>query len=448
MGMIGEAIQGEGMGYVWLFVGNLLSRLAKNSYVRYALFFVVLGGLLWGSNRYHQQFYPKNLFRKHGITRHSSEKQIKDLYRKFARENHPDMRRSAGYSRKDFAVASQEFKVLTHKSMRLQYDKFGEVNSEANIYSNMGFKVTSVLGSFLFYLGQGIFLMAFTSEDQSVRIKSGCFYLTIALLLYELFTIFARTDAMKDPLDFVYPDMTLRERLNFIQTTFLGYLFLFVFYKHAFTLSLSMRFQVSSGYVMMGIKVIQRDFELRKAQSTLASQQPADPVKEELGAGQPPAFQTNHLGDAAAQPNPSPAEAPAYIEDPVDESLQATLKEHFRCIAEYVIAIATVQREPVDAKETRTNAHKGLRGQRQLIDSKKYRLAHPKQPKSETDASQPNPPDAPADEAPADAEEAGDPAEASEPPKKADGILSVVWGLAKALLWMLAFNLTIRYLLR
>ena len=495
MGSFGEVIKGESMGYVWLVVniavlkltvflgkvcGSLLNKLVRNSFFRYGIFFLIFAGLLWGSNGYHRNHYPKNLFRKHGVTRHSSEKQIKDMYRKFARENHPDMNQKAGYSKKDFASVNFEFKVLTHKSLRLQYDKFGEASSEGSIYANMGYKVTSVLGSFLFYLGQGIFLIAFVSDEKSMKIKAGSFYLTVALLLYELFTVFGRTETMKDPLDFVYPDMTLKERLDFIQTTFLGYLFMYVFYKYAFSLSFSTRFQINSGYIMIGIKLIEKEFAEKKANFILSNKQAAEKLNPSnqgiAGAEKDLEPASKHQPDSNPEPqsNPQPESAPnqpsektlpeeqaplnaetsEYPEDPHDAKLQARLKEHFRCVAEYVIAISKVLQEPVEANENRQNAYKGLNLGRAIIDAKKYKPNQPKQPKTASGAPPTEPAvlsdNPPTEETQPAAEEdsANQDGEEAQEIKKPGGILSFVWGLVKSLLWLMAFNLAIRYLLR
>jgi DnaJ-class molecular chaperone len=67
----------------------------------------------------------KDFYKILGVERSASEKDIKKAYRKLARENHPDVNKSAGAEAK-FKEISEAYQVLSDPDKRALYDQWGE----------------------------------------------------------------------------------------------------------------------------------------------------------------------------------------------------------------------------------------------------------------------------------------------------------------------------------
>jgi molecular chaperone DnaJ len=67
----------------------------------------------------------KNFYETLGVSKNSTEAEIKSSYRKLARQHHPDIDKSAGAAEK-FKEISEAYQVLSDPQKRQRYDQFGE----------------------------------------------------------------------------------------------------------------------------------------------------------------------------------------------------------------------------------------------------------------------------------------------------------------------------------
>ena len=70
----------------------------------------------------------KNYYDILGVTKTSSEEEIKKAYRKLAHQHHPD---KAGGSEAKFKEINEAYQVLSDKNKRTQYDRFGSADGPA-----------------------------------------------------------------------------------------------------------------------------------------------------------------------------------------------------------------------------------------------------------------------------------------------------------------------------
>lgn len=67
----------------------------------------------------------KDYYRSLGLTKTATEEEIKKAYRKLALRYHPDKNKAAGAEEK-FKEIAEAYEVLSDKSKREVYDKYGE----------------------------------------------------------------------------------------------------------------------------------------------------------------------------------------------------------------------------------------------------------------------------------------------------------------------------------
>ena len=333
MEQIWSTLESEGINYFWVImgilvlktgdflgqaVGNTLRRVIRFTPVRYVAYFLIVGGVLFATNLYHKQQHAdhSNLFRKYGLTRLSTHEEIRNIYKNLARSNHPDTAKG-GKGEVSFPRLSEDFKVLTNERLRWMYDRFGAQNVDIFGQEETAFRFNSALTSVFMYLCKGLFLVAFASNNPSLNTKMGSLCLVLAFLLFDMYNIFVRTHGVKEPFDFVYPDMTLKERMEYFREIFVVYLFMLISYKFAFETPFYEYYKDISTLTLVELKALKTA------------------VKSE-------------------------------------EKVREEILEQERCVLEHSFSISKVLKIYLDER-TSKNVGIGLNG-RKLIDEKKYRV--------------------------------------------------------------------------
>ena len=85
----------------------------------------------------------KDYYEMLGVSRSASDVEIRRAYRKLAHKHHPDK----GGDAKKFKQVSEAYKVLSNKSKRAQYDRFGQVFEGAQAGPEQGFDFRQSAGS-------------------------------------------------------------------------------------------------------------------------------------------------------------------------------------------------------------------------------------------------------------------------------------------------------------
>ena len=80
----------------------------------------------------------KDLYSVLGISKGANEQEIKKAYRRLARENHPDVNKSAGAAEK-FKEVQSAYDVLSDPQKRARYDQFGVTDDQAGMGGGSGF---------------------------------------------------------------------------------------------------------------------------------------------------------------------------------------------------------------------------------------------------------------------------------------------------------------------
>jgi curved DNA-binding protein len=71
----------------------------------------------------------RDLYSVLGVSRSASDKEIRQAYRRLAREHHPDMNPENRAAESRFREISEAYEVLSDKQKRAQYDRFGDVGN-------------------------------------------------------------------------------------------------------------------------------------------------------------------------------------------------------------------------------------------------------------------------------------------------------------------------------
>src|SRR5262245_37350193 len=74
---------------------------------------------------------PRDYYEVLGVSRTASEKEIKQAYRKLARENHPDRNPGDKAAEARFKEVQEAYDVLSDKQQRARYDRFGHAGEGA-----------------------------------------------------------------------------------------------------------------------------------------------------------------------------------------------------------------------------------------------------------------------------------------------------------------------------
>jgi molecular chaperone DnaJ len=72
----------------------------------------------------------RDLYEILGVDRRATQDEIKQAYRRLAREAHPDVRRDDPHATDRFKEINEAYSVLSDPAKRSQYDRFGEVGTE------------------------------------------------------------------------------------------------------------------------------------------------------------------------------------------------------------------------------------------------------------------------------------------------------------------------------
>ena len=230
--------------YAARIVGNRLKVLISKIWLRYLLFFLLAFALLYGSGYLFKWDRKPNLYRKYGATRLYSSTGFRELYRKLAREVHPDFKGSRG----DFNSMNTDLKLLTNDKSRLFYDRYGVTNTEVGVEEEFAQQLAKAFECFMDYFIKSAFTVVFISDEPNLHTKMSTLGLIMACLLYDIYNLTARTATATDPLDFVYPDLTLHERSILIRQYFGLFFFLLITFKFAFETPWVLRFREIATY--------------------------------------------------------------------------------------------------------------------------------------------------------------------------------------------------------
>lgn len=72
----------------------------------------------------------RDLYEILGVDRRATQEEIKQAYRRLARETHPDVRRDDPHATDRFKEVNEAYSVLSDPAKRSQYDRFGQVGSD------------------------------------------------------------------------------------------------------------------------------------------------------------------------------------------------------------------------------------------------------------------------------------------------------------------------------
>ena len=118
----------------------------------------------------------------------SSSQSIRELYRKLARESHPDLRGKT----KDFHKLNLELKILTNEKSRWLYDRFNLVPKQDEDDQELTLQITKSVSSFIEYLGWGMFVLAASEDEPALNTKMSQLTLTLVFFLFDIYNTLAR----------------------------------------------------------------------------------------------------------------------------------------------------------------------------------------------------------------------------------------------------------------
>ncbi|MBI3998167.1 MAG: molecular chaperone DnaJ [Armatimonadetes bacterium] len=73
----------------------------------------------------------RDLYEILGVARRATQEDIKQAYRRLARENHPDVRRDDPHATERFKEINEAYQILSDPAKRSQYDRYGRVVGDA-----------------------------------------------------------------------------------------------------------------------------------------------------------------------------------------------------------------------------------------------------------------------------------------------------------------------------
>lgn len=80
----------------------------------------------------------RDLYEILGVDRRATQDEIKQAYRRLARERHPDVRREDPHATDGFKEINEAYAVLSDPVKRSQYDRFGEIGAERSPFGGAG----------------------------------------------------------------------------------------------------------------------------------------------------------------------------------------------------------------------------------------------------------------------------------------------------------------------
>ncbi len=80
----------------------------------------------------------RDLYEILGVDRRASQDEIRQAYRRLAREAHPDVRRDDPHATERFKEINEAYTVLSDPAKRTQYDRFGEVGNDLGPFESGG----------------------------------------------------------------------------------------------------------------------------------------------------------------------------------------------------------------------------------------------------------------------------------------------------------------------
>ena len=78
-----------------------------------------------------QDWFDKDFYKVLGVSKDASEAELKKVYRKLAREYHPDSNQGNAKAEAKFKEISEAYSVLSDKEQRAEYDQIRAMGSGA-----------------------------------------------------------------------------------------------------------------------------------------------------------------------------------------------------------------------------------------------------------------------------------------------------------------------------
>lgn len=164
-------------------------------------------GVIKGGEYYRKDDYKldSSLFQLSGISRNVSPQEVGKIWRQQAKVLHPD----SGGSTQLFRLAQEATKVLRDPMKRHNYDRFHVIDDSGFQSSGLIFSAWEAI---LSYLVWGVFILPFVGTTSFLDIRNQTTLFIFGMLFMEILNTVSRVPLTFDPLNYVLPYASLKQR--------------------------------------------------------------------------------------------------------------------------------------------------------------------------------------------------------------------------------------------